>query len=290
MRWHAGSAASDPELCEDNMTTTANADRELKARHRALWASGDYPAVAAELIPELGPELVKASGVRAGQRVLDVAAGTGNAAVPAAATGADVTASDLTPELFDAGRRIAAEQGVDLTWAEADAEALPFPDESFDVVLSCVGAMFAPRHQAVADELVRVTRPGGTIGMINWTPQGFIGNLFATMAPYAPPPPPGATPPPRWGDEEHVRALFGDRVTDLEMRRQSVRMDRHTDPTEFREYWKRNYGPTIAVYRFNADRPERIADLDRDFLKFLTASSDGAGWVAEYLLVTARKR
>jgi SAM-dependent methyltransferase len=270
--------------------TTANADRELKARHRALWASGDYPAVAAELIPELGPELVKAAGVRAGQRVLDVAAGSGNAAIPAAATGADVTASDLTPELFDAGRRIAAEQGVDLTWAEGDAEALPFPDGAFDVVLSCVGAMFAPRHQTVADELLRVTRPDGTIGMINWTPQGFIGNLFATMAPYAPPPPPGATPPPRWGDEEHVRALFGDRVTALDMRRQTVRMGENLDPTGFREYWKRNYGPTIAVYKFNADRPERIADLDRDFLKFLTDWNDGSGWAAEYLLVTARKR
>ncbi len=164
-----------------------------------------------------------------------------------------------------------------------------FPENSFDVVLSCVGAMFAPRHQTVADELIRVTRPGGTIGMINWTPQGFIGNLFATMGPYAPPPPPGATPPPRWGDEEHVRALFGDRVTGLDMRRQSVRMDHHTDPTEFREYWKRNYGPTIAVYKFNADRPERVADLDRDFLKFLTAWSDGTGWEAEYLLVTAQK-
>ncbi len=269
---------------------TANADRELKTRHRSLWASRDYPAVAAELIPQLGPELVKAAGVRAGQRVLDVGAGSGNAAIPAAATGADVTAADLTPELFDTGRRIAAEQGVDLTWVEADAEALPFPDDEFDVVLSCVGAMFAPRHQTVADELVRVTRPGGTIGMINWTPQGFIGNLFATMAPYAPPPPPGATPPPRWGDEEHVRALFGDRVAALDMRRQTVRMDRHTDPTEFREYWKRNYGPTIAVYKFNADRPERIADLDRDFLEFLTAWSDGSGWPAEYLLVTARKR
>ncbi|HVL86047.1 MAG TPA: methyltransferase domain-containing protein [Pseudonocardia sp.] len=275
------------------MTTSIDrtADRELKARHRALWASGDYPAVAAELISQLGPELVRASGVRPGQRVLDVAAGSGNAAVPAAALGADVTASDLTPELFDAGRRMAAERGVDVAWVEADAEALPFPDGSFDVVLSCVGAMFAPRHQTVADELLRVTRSGGTIGMINWTPQGFIGNLFRTMAPYAPPPPPGASPPPLWGDEEHVRALLGDRVTALEMHRRSVRMDHCTEPAEFREYWKRNYGPTIAVYRFNADRPERVADLDRDFLQFLTtwAAPDGTGWEAEYLLVTAQK-
>jgi SAM-dependent methyltransferase len=193
------------------MTSTIDrdADRELKARHRALWASGDYPAVAAELIPTLGPELVAACGIRSGQRVLDVGAGTGNAAIEAAAIGATVTASDLTPELFEAGRRIAAERRVELDWVEGDAEALPFPDDSFDVVMSCVGAMFAPRHQAVADELVRVCRPGGVIGMINWTPEGFIGNLFATMRPYAAPLPSGATPPPRWGDEQHVRAVRG---------------------------------------------------------------------------------
>jgi ubiquinone/menaquinone biosynthesis C-methylase UbiE len=275
------------------MTTTVerDADRELKAKHRALWASGDYPAVAVELIPELGPELVRACGVRAGQRVLDVAAGSGNAAIPAAEIGAAVTASDLTPELFDAGRRIAAERGVDLDWVEADAEALPFDDGSFDVVMSCVGAMFAPRHQVTADELVRVCRPGGTIGMINWTQQGFIGNLFKTMKPYAPPPPPGASPAPLWGDEEHVRGLFGDRVTDLQLRRQVVALDFRTDPTECREYWKAKYGPTIATYRFNADRPERVAELDRDFLHFLTTwqGTAGAGYAAEYLLLTARK-
>ena len=193
-------------------TVEQDADRQLKAKHRALWASGNYPAVAAELIPALGPELVQACGVRAGDRVLDVAAGSGNAAIPAAAVGGIVTASDLTPELFDAGRRIAAERGVELEWVEADAEALPFADNSFDVVMSCVGAMFAPHHQATADELVRVCRPGGTIGMINWTPQGFIGNLLATMKPYAPPPPPGASPPPLWGDEAHARKLFGERI------------------------------------------------------------------------------
>jgi SAM-dependent methyltransferase len=273
------------------MTTTVerDADRELKAKHRALWASGDYPAVAAELIPTLGPELVRASGVRAGQRVLDVGAGTGNAAIPAAERGATVTSSDLTLELFDAGRKIATERGVAVEWVEADAEALPFPDNHFDVVMSCVGAMFAPRHQVVADELVRVTRPGGTIGMINWTPEGFIGNLFRTMAPYAPPPPPGATPPPRWGDEQHVRELFGDRVTAIDTRRQHVVMN-GADPVDFREYWKRNYGPTIAVYRFNAADPERTAVLDRDFLQFLSTWNAGGTYAAEYLLVTARKR
>ncbi len=276
----------------DDRTTQ---DRELKARHRALWASGDYPAVAAEIIPSLGPELVAACGVAAGDHVLDVAAGSGNAAIPAAAAGAVVTASDLTPELFDEGRRIAGERGVTLEWVEADAEALPFADDSFDIVMSCVGAMFAPHHQATADELIRVVRPGGRIGLISWTPEGFIGHLFATLKPYAPPPPPGASPPPLWGSEDHVRALFGDRVTDLSMRRRSVRMDHCASPLEFREYWKRNYGPTIAAYRFTGEHPDRVEALDRDFLEFLTSwnrseETGSTAYDAEYLLVTATKR
>ncbi|KUI19889.1 hypothetical protein AU192_24445 [Mycobacterium lehmannii] len=272
-------------------TTEHDADRALKAKHRALWASGDYPAVAAELIPQLGPELVRACGVRAGDRVLDVAAGSGNAAIPAATVGAAVTASDLTPELFTAGRAIAGQHGVQIEWVEADAEAMPFADNSFDVVMSCVGAMFAPHHQVAADELVRVCRPGGTIGMINWTPEGFIGNLFTTMKPYAPPPPPGASPAPLWGSEAHVQSLFADRVTDLRMQRRTVRMHRCASPLEFREYWKRNYGPTIATYAFNAGEPQRIADLDRDFLQFLTdwPRSAATAYDAEYLLVTATK-
>ncbi|MFG1929690.1 class I SAM-dependent methyltransferase [Mycobacterium sp. NPDC048908] len=266
------------------------ADRALKAKHRALWASGDYPAVAAELIPELGPELVRASAVTPGVRVLDVAAGSGNAAIPAAAAGAVVTASDLTPEMFDVGRRNAAARGVQLEWVEADAEAMPFADNSFDVVMSCVGVMFAPHHQAAADELIRVCRPGGTISLINWTPEGFLGNLFATIKPYAPPPPPGASPAPLWGDEDHVRTLFGERVTHLTTRRQTVRLDHCADAVEFREYWKRNYGPTIAAYRFNEDNEERVEALDRDFLTFLTQWQRDGVWDAEYLLVTATKR
>ena len=177
---------------EEQVVSDQDANRALKAKHRALWASGDYPAVAAELIPDWGPN----SFVRAGSSPVTAywmsLPARGNAAIPAAVAGAIVTASDLTPELFDVGRRIAAERGVELEWVEADAEAMPFADNSFDVAMSCVGVMFAPHHQAAADELVRVVRPGGTIAMINWTPEGFIGNLFATMKPYAPPPPPGA--------------------------------------------------------------------------------------------------
>src|SRR5918998_4406852 len=152
-------------------------DSELKARHRKMWASGDYPAMVETFLLPLGPRLVDAIGIEAGMKVLDVAAGTGNASIPAAQRGADVTASDLTPELFDAGRARAQSEGVELEWAEADAESLPFDDESFDVVMSSIGAMFAPRHQQVADELVRVCRPGGKIGMLNWTPEGMIGAL-----------------------------------------------------------------------------------------------------------------
>lgn len=268
----------------------ADVDRALKIKHRALWASGDYVAVATELIPELGPELVRACRVGAGDRVLDVAAGAGNAAIPAARAGATVTAADLTPELFAAGRARAAAQGVELDWQEADAEALPFEDDAFDIVMSCVGVMFAPRHQRSADELVRVCRPGGTIGLINWTPTGFIGQLFATMKPFAPPPPPGASPAPLWGDEAHVTDLFGDRVADVSMRRRTVVLDRCSGPLEFREYWKRNYGPTIAVYAYNADKPEEVAALDDAFLDFLASTQDDGRWEAEYLLVTATRR
>src|SRR5688572_30395405 len=170
------------------------ADQALKTKHRAVWASGNYANVVDDLVHELGPILVEAAGIKPGDLVLDIAAGTGNAAIPAAQTGARVIASDLTPELMEVGKKWAAEVGVELAWETADAEALPYGDGVFDAVLSCLGVMFAPHHQAAADELVRVCRPGGTIGLIAWTPAGFIGQMFATMKPYAPPPPPGAQP------------------------------------------------------------------------------------------------
>jgi ubiquinone/menaquinone biosynthesis C-methylase UbiE len=272
-------------------TTGTTADAALKARHRAMWASGDYPAVAIDVIPELGPELVAAAGVRAGDRVLDVAAGAGNAAVPAALTGARVVASDLTPELFVAGRQFAARHGVTVEWEEGDAEALPYADGAFDVVLSCVGVMFAPHHQQAADELVRVCRPGGRIGLLSWTPTGFIGEMFRTMKPYAPPPPPGAQPAPLWGDEEHVRTLLGDRVSDVVARTQTLTTDLWATPEEFRDFFKATYGPTIAVYRYIGDDPEKVAALDRDLAALAARYDRGTGSLVmdwEYLIVTAR--
>ena len=242
----------------------AEADRALKARHRWMWALGDYPTVAAEVIPDLGATLVEACGITGGLRVLDVAAGSGNAAVPAAMTGAEVVACDLTPELLEAGRARAAGLGVTLEWREADAEALPFADGEFDVVISCLGVMFAPRHQLCADEMLRVCRPGGTLGLINWTPGGFIGEMFAVMKPYAPPPPPGAQPPPLWGSAEHLRGLLGDRVDEVATTRGAVTVDRFPAPEDFRDYFKDRYGPTVAAYRAIGDDDARITALDRE--------------------------
>src|SRR6476620_10522807 len=191
---------------------SSTADSDLKARHRAMWASGDYPSMVETFLLPIGLRLVDACGIAPGTRVLDVAAGSGNASIPAAQRGARVTASDLTPELLEAGRQDAESQGLELDWVEADAEHLPFEDESFDLVMSAIGVMFAPHHQEAADELVRVCRSGGTIGLLSWTPEGMIGGLFRTIGPFAPPPPPGAQPPPLWGGEDHVRALLGDHV------------------------------------------------------------------------------
>ena len=268
------------------------ADRALKAKHRAMWALGDYSAIADGLIPELGPVLVEACGVTAGHRVLDVAAGTGNAAIPAARTGASVVASDLTPELLATGKAHAEAAGLSLEWVEADAEALPFDDGEFDAVLSCVGVMFAPHHQASADELLRVCKPGGTIGLLSWTPAGFIGQMFATMKPYAPPPPPGAQAPPLWGDPDHVRTLFRDRVTNVDARRQSLSVEIYPRPEAFRDTFKVQYGPTIAAYRGLADDPARTADLDRELAELARRYDHGEGSTVmdwEYLLFTARR-
>ncbi len=267
-------------------------DRALKKRHATMWAFGDYPAVVTDVIAELGPTLVEAAKITAGDRVLDVAAGSGNVAIPAAQAGAEVTASDLTPELLATGERLAAEAGVKLTWETGDAEALPYPDAQFDAVLSCVGVMFAPHHQTAADELIRVCRPGGTIGLISWTPAGFIGQMFAAMKPYAPPPPPGAQPPPLWGSEEHVRTLLGDRVESFTAETRKLRVTHFGSPESFRDYFKSVYGPTIAVYKAIADDQDKVAALDEALADLGRRFDTGSGETVlewEYLLVTARR-
>ena len=275
----------------DTQTSVVDeADRALKAKHRAMWASGDYPALASDLIWSLGPRLIDAVGVRAGDRVLDVAAGSGNAAIPGALRGATVVASDLTPELFDAGRRRAREAGADLEWREADAEALPFPDDAFDAAVSSVGVMFAPHHERSSAEMLRVTRPGGRIGVLNWTPQGFVGRMFATMKPFNAPLPPGAQPAPLWGDDAHVRELFGASVTDFSAVRETVTIDRFDAGRRFREYFASHYGPTIAVYRRIADDSAQVAALDAALDELADAAIVDGRMQWEYLLVTATVR
>jgi ubiquinone/menaquinone biosynthesis C-methylase UbiE len=274
--------------------SAANLGREHKAAERAMWALGDYHRFAKETVWEVGPVLVAACGIAAGQRVLDVAAGTGNVAIRAAEAGAQVVASDLTPENFEAGRREARAHGVALDWVEADAEALPFRDAEFDVVTSAFGAMFAPDHQKVADELLRVCRPGGTIGLIAFAPEGVAADFFETFARHAPPPPPAALPPILWGSEEHVRKLFGDRVDSLELRRRQY-VERGASPRAYVEFFEDTFGPAVALRAFLADRPDRVAAFEREFLELATRANRGARdgpaeYHYEYLLTVARKR
>ena len=257
-----------------------------------MWAMGDYDRFARATVWSLGPILVDACGIRPGHRVLDVAAGTGNVAIRAAMKGASVVACDLTPEHFAHGRQGAAKAGVDVEWTEGDAEALPFDDSAFDVVTSCFGAMFAPDHQAVADELVRVCRPGGTIGLIGFTPEGIGGEFFALLAPYAPAAPAGANPPVLWGSEEHVRMLFGGRVSPFTFSRQTY-IERAPSPEAYCRLFTEAFGPLVAI-RASLDDDERRAELDRRFLEAVVrwnhGRSTGPVEIAyEYLLVVGNK-
>jgi ubiquinone/menaquinone biosynthesis C-methylase UbiE len=243
---------------------------------------------------EIGPVVVTACGISPGQRVLDVAAGSGNVALRAAQAGADVVASDITPENLEAGRKEAEIVGVALEWVEADAQALPFGDEEFDVVTSSFGAIFAPDHQKVADELLRVCRPGGTICLTSFPPGGLAEEIFGVVAPYIPPPPPDALSPLLWGTEEHVRRLFGDGVDSLEMSRRMY-IEKAPSPQEYVDLYKETFGPVVSVYEALRDEPDRSARLDREFLEFAQQANRGVpdGWAEypyEYVLVVARKR
>jgi 2-polyprenyl-6-hydroxyphenyl methylase/3-demethylubiquinone-9 3-methyltransferase len=270
------------------------AQEDPKTVVRAMWARGDYHRFARETVWEVGPVVIEACGITAGQRVLDVAAGTGNVAIRAAEAGAQVVAADLTPENFDAGRREARVRGVELEWVEADAEALPFDDESFDVVTSSFGAMFAPDHQAVADEMLRVCRPSGTIGMANFVPEGTGAAFFEALGAFLPPPPPGTQPPLLWGEEGHVRDLFGDRVASLELTRRTY-VERSPSPEAYVELFRTTFGPIVALREHLAGDPERAAQLDRELDEFATRFNRGvpagtAEYPYDYLLVVARRR
>jgi ubiquinone/menaquinone biosynthesis C-methylase UbiE len=257
-----------------------------------MWALGDYHRFATATVWELGPVLVRACGISSGQRVLDVAAGTGNVAIRAALAGANVVASDLTPEHFDAGRRAARQAGVNVEWIEGDAEALPFGDAEFDAVTSCFGAMFAPDHQAAARELLRVCRPGGVIGMMNFTPDGAGGDFFRVLGSYAPPPPPGAIPPLAWGTENHVRKLFGEGVRPLTTTRHEY-VETAASPREYFDLFAHTFGPMVAIRASLAGQPARQSELDEAFLEFIARWNRGGERVRipyEYLLVVASKR
>jgi SAM-dependent methyltransferase len=263
----------------------------LKDTHRKTWASGDYARIA-ELVTDIGERVVERAGVRPGSEVLDVAAGTGNAAIPAARAGAHVVASDLTPELFVAGRRRASEAGVDIEWLSADAEDLPFEGDRFDYVLSSIGVQFAPRHEVVAGELVRVCRTGGTIALGNWAADSYIGRMWSILGPYLPPPPDYASPPAGWGREDHVDQLFAQYPVDLTSERDSLYFD--ADSSEaFVDMLADFYGPLVqarnklsAAGRWDSLRDELIA-LSND----LNAARDGHFRApSEYLITLVRKR
>jgi SAM-dependent methyltransferase len=285
------------------LATLARFERSVMRTHqgiedaagaRALWAPGDLHRFSTEMVWEWGPVLVEACGIGPGDRVLDVAAGSGNVAQRAAAAGAEVTASDITPENVAAGRRAAQRLGLVLDWVVADAQALPFADAAFDVVTSSAGAIFAPDHRAVADELVRVCRPGGMIGMVNFTPEGLAREFFELFGPYAPPPSPGAQPPILWGDENHLRELFGDRVTSLKLTRR-VLVERHPGgPSGYWAFYRETFGPVVALRRLLAGDAERLAAFDRDCLEFVARANSGppggpAELRYEYVVVVARR-
>jgi SAM-dependent methyltransferase len=219
----------------------------LKQGARASWAAGDFPEIARRQLWEVGERIVRRIGVQPGEDVLDVACGTGNAAIRAAQAGGTVVGVDLTPELFEAGRREAAAAGVEIEWVQGDAEELPYADESFDVVLSTFGCMFAPRHAVTAHELARMLRPGGRLAVASWTPDGAMGEFFRSVGAYLPPPPPIAEPPALWGSEAHVSDLFADMGVELTFERDSVARAPFGSPDEAIEFMTTKFGPLMMA-------------------------------------------
>lgn len=258
---------------------------EFKQRQRAMWAAGDFPAIATT-IQEASDVTIDRLGVEPGHDLLDVATGTGNAAIPAAQQGAHVVGLDQVPELLASAGARAAEAGVEIEWVEGDAEALPFDSALFDRVSSVFGVMFAPRHQQAADELVRVTRAGGRIAVAAWTAEGLNGQMFKTLAAHLPPPPPELKPPLLWGDEDYVRGLFSDSHLELSFERHTVSV-----AWESVEAWvahcEEKLGPTIlakAALEPQGKWDAARADLVVLYERYNEADDGSLDAPAEYLL------
>jgi SAM-dependent methyltransferase len=262
---------------------------ELKQRHRAVWASGEYDRIARG-IQAVADHVVRSARVRAGERVLDIACGTGNTALVAQARGAAVTGLDLTPGLLAVARRRAAEAGLDdITWQEGDAENLPFPDAAFDVVVSSCGLMFAPDQQKVADEVARVTRRGGRIAIQAWTCEGGVGRMFQVTNGHVPPPA-GVPSPFEWGDEARVQCLLGPAFTDYRFERYDC-PEFADSPEAVADLYIGRYGPVHRAYHA---LPSEKAAAYRDALidlyrEYVTPADGKVRWGREYLITLARR-
>jgi SAM-dependent methyltransferase len=272
-------------------TDAARARGTEQSKAREVWALGDYDRIARHLLEPFGPTLVHACRIGPGVHVLDVAAGTGNVALAAARAGASVVASDLTPALIETGRRRAAERGLSVEWVEADAEALPFADAVFDAVTSSVGVMFAPDQVTAAEELLRVCRPGGVLGLVNWTPESWSARVLGVIAAHVPPPP--GPPPVLWGDEDHIRGLLSDGLDTLDTLRHDLVVDHFATPADLCGFYTEHFGPVIAARSALAGDPARVDALDRDLLTFAEETDeggpDGALYRLEYLLAVGRR-
>jgi len=277
-------------VIEHHTTDAAPPDlAAIKQRQQATWASGDYGVIGVRL-QIVGETLAEAADVRAGERVLDVAAGNGNATLAAARRFAEVTSTDYVPALLEKGRARAQAEGFDVQFRVADAEDLPFADGSFDVVLSTFGAMFTPDHARPAREMLRVLRSGGRIGMANWTPEGFIGRLFKVIGAHVPPPA-GLQSPALWGSEPHIVELFGSQASDIRCQRRHFNF-RFRSPAHWVQVFRSYYGPTVKAFAALDDAGARA--LERDILGLLgqlnTAGSDSLVVPSEYLEVVITRR
>lgn len=258
---------------------------------RTTWATGDYDAMMRrEGLYEVGARLVRRVGVATGEEVLDLACGTGNTAIPAARAGGDVTGLDLTPRLLEVAERRARAAGVAVDWVEGDAQVMPFDDRRFDVVLSTFGCMFAPRHEMVAEEIVRVLRPGGRLGLCAWTPEGAMGDFFRIVAAYLPPAPAFVDPPLAWGEESQLHALFEGTGLALELHRET-RDITYDSPQEAVECYTTLFGPLVQARRLTeADGrwPRLRAELLDLFAVHTTAGSPQVTFPGEYLVAIGR--